>query len=130
MSVLKDEFLEHVEYNNHLYGTSKHALDFVLKREKENALLILDTKGMFRLKSYCKSQGYQCLTIWLETPQISNMITHMRVRKTPADEILDRLIIWEQEATHKNKYDLVLTATDPEDASKKIKNELLNKYGK
>ncbi len=98
-------FVEHTEYLNNLYGTSREFLNSALSKD-ENVLLILDHIGAKNVKKMYPSNSH---LIFCTPPSVEILKVRLQKRKSSTyEEIKERLLMAQECIATKDWYDHVV----------------------
>lgn len=106
------DFLEHAEYNGHLYGTQRSALEEVLERGHD-VLLEIEVQGAEQLRR----SDLDARFIFLLPPSMEVLEERLRGRGTDADEVVHRrLALADRELAAARFFDYAVVNDELEDA--------------
>ena len=120
--IREGEFLEYNIYNNNYYGTSKK---IVLDKMNEgiNVFSEIDVNGGKNIKKMFPD----ALLIYIAPPSMKELKKRLIERGTDTPEVIERrLAIAKEEAKQVGFYDYVIVNDDLEEATKKVKEIILN----
>ena len=116
--VANDEFVEHVECFGNYYGTSKKAIDDVLKC-KDICVLDLEYKGAYAILNDEKFIS-RCVGILVLPPSYNVLKRRLLERNSETPESLDRRLNDSFKVKKIAKYQFVLVNKEIEDSKRKI----------
>ncbi|CAK9298987.1 unnamed protein product [Gordionus sp. m RMFG-2023] len=112
--ILDGEFIEHAEFSNNIYGTSKKAIRDIQKTGKI-CILDIDVQGVKQLKNL-GDKHFAPIYIFIMPPDMKTLEERLRARKTDSEEaIIKRLNTAEQEikyAKEPGNFDAVIKNDD------------------
>src|SRR6266851_666780 len=109
--VERDEFIEHVEYNGNLYGSTKSAVLGLLA--KGDALIIVEPHGAEQFK---KVFPHFVVSIFLKPPAVEELRRRMVARGDKPELIEKRLATVQKEAEFESEANYVIQPSTPENA--------------
>lgn len=103
--VSRDEFIEWTNVHGSLYGTSIKTVERAPEKEKEDVLLVIDTKGAQTLRD----KGIACRTIFLLPPSMEELGKRLALRGSDSREAQEkRLANAIEEIAERNKFDYIV----------------------
>ncbi|KAL0279186.1 UNVERIFIED_CONTAM: hypothetical protein PYX00_000796 [Menopon gallinae] len=122
--ILNGEFLETAIYSNNMYGTSKQAVNDVIRQGKI-CVLDIDVQGVKQVKQ----TDLNAIYIFLKPPNLETLQKRLRDRGTETEETLERrLRVAREEIEYgdtPNNFDLVLVNDSIEKSYEQLKNFIL-----
>ncbi|XP_077997609.1 guanylate kinase-like isoform X2 [Glandiceps talaboti] len=122
-AISRGEFVETAEYSGNLYGTSKKAVEDVLK-EKKICILDIDMQGVKSVKQTNLKPRY----IFIKPPDMKALEDRLKARKTETEESLRKRLqsaIVELEYSATGAYDVTIINDDLEIAYEELKGFLI-----
>jgi len=114
----KNAFYEHSIIFGNYYGTSKVAVDTIVK-EKHNVLFDIDWKGAQQLSEF---KELNLLKIFILPPSKEELEKRLIARNQDGEEsIKNRLIAYSQDVKHANEYDHVIVNDNVDTCFNEIK---------
>lgn len=121
LRIRNGELAEYEEVHGHLYGTLKSTVDDALSSGRV-LLVDIDVKGALRLKS---SYDGQCLTIFLQPPDLEVLKDRLRQRNTESEQEYEtRLRRIEMERTHGKQFDVEIINDSLEETVQEVEQEI------
>lgn len=119
-----NEFVEHAVFSGNMYGTSKKAIEDIIKSGKI-CMLDIDMQGVKNVKKTDLNAKF----IFIKPPSLEVLEKRLRGRGTESEEAIQKRLSSasaEMEyASHEGSYDHVLVNDDLEEAYGKLKNFLM-----
>lgn len=106
--IAQNAFIEWACLYDQYYGTSKMAIEKVL-RAKKTPILNLDWQGAASIR---KIYPHQVITIFILPPNLEALAERLTARGDSAASIAKRLKAAQEEIVHADKYDYVITNDD------------------
>lgn len=120
--IASHEFLEYAIYNENFYGTPKQFVCNQLEINHKNVILEIDVQGAINImKNFSNT-----VSIFLLPPNIEELKKRLNTRNSENEELKNkRLQIANEEITHLEKYQYVITNDNLEETIKKIEKILI-----
>lgn len=120
-AISNNEFLEHAEFSGNMYGTSKKAVEEVLKSGRI-CTLDVDIQGVINLKKTDLNPVY----VFVKPPSMEALERRLRGRGTETEESLSKRLATaerelEYERSEKNAFDHVIINDNVDEAYEKLK---------
>lgn len=87
--IAQNEFLEYVKLYDSYYGTSRKAVEELLKKGK-HVILVIDTQGALQLKK----SDFPATFVFVAPPSRETLRNRLEARKTESEEIIEKRLKW------------------------------------
>lgn len=122
----KKDFAEWARVHNHLYGTSKSAINTIFSKG-QSVLLEIDVQGAESLRSTYPGQYF---SIFISPPSMEELERRLRARGTDSEETIQRrLNNARHEISRSSEFDLIIINDDFEKAYSTLKAHISKQVG-